>query len=109
MSATQRRFGAAASKHRYSRSDGRSGGSPGSVVGGLFRFGLEPRIPSSRISRSTVHRATGIPSLFSCSQIFRAPKTFRPFLPFHTSMIFSFRTASRISRADGSVSRFFAW
>jgi hypothetical protein len=57
MPATQRRFGAAASKHRSSRSDGRSAGSPGSVAGGLFRPGLAPRIPSSRISRSTVHRA----------------------------------------------------
>jgi hypothetical protein len=72
MSATQRRFGAA-SKHRSSRSDGRSAGSPGSVVGGLFRPGLAPRIPISRISRSTVHRATAIPWLFSSSQIFRAP------------------------------------
>jgi hypothetical protein len=73
MSATQRRFGAAASKHRSSRSDGRSAGSPGNVVGGLFRPGLAPQMPSSRISRSTVHRATGTPWLFSSSQIFRAP------------------------------------
>ena len=73
MSATQRRFGAAASKQRSSRSDGRSSGAPGSVVGGLFRPGLAPRIPSSRISRSTVHRATAIPRLFNSSQIFRAP------------------------------------
>ena len=72
MSATHRRFGAAASKPRSSRSDGRSR-APGSVVGGLFRPGLAPRIPSSRISRSTVHRATAIPRLFSSSQIFRAP------------------------------------
>ena len=109
MSATQRRFGAAASKHRSSRSDGRFAGSPGSVVGGLFRPGLAPRIPSSRISRSTVHRATAIPRLFSSSQTFRAPYTLRPFSPSHTSMILSFRTTSRISRAGGSASRFFAW
>ena len=32
----------------------------------------------------------------------------RPFLPFHTSITFSFSTASRISRAGGSASRFFA-
>ena len=73
MSATQRRFGAAASKHRSSRSDGLSAGSPGSVVGGRFRPGLASRIPSSRTSRSTVHRATGIPWLLSSSHIFRAP------------------------------------
>jgi hypothetical protein len=73
MSATQRRFGAAASKHRSSRSEGLSAGSPGSVAGGLFRPGLTPRIPGSRISRSTVHRATGIPRLFISSHTFRAP------------------------------------
>jgi hypothetical protein len=35
ISAIQRRFGADASKHRYSRSDGRPAGSPGTVVRGL--------------------------------------------------------------------------
>ena len=90
MSATQRRFGAAASKHRSSRSDGRSAGSPGSiVVGGRFRPGLAPRIPSSRISRSTVHRATGMPWLFSSSQIFRAVNlpSFLSFPHFHDLLL----------------------
>ena len=52
---------AGAAKHRSSRSDGRSAGSPGTVVRGLFRLGYTPLIPSSRISRSTAHRATSIP------------------------------------------------
>src|SRR5690348_1670454 len=38
---TQRRFSAAASKHRSSRSEGRSARSPGSVVGGLFHLGAD--------------------------------------------------------------------
>ena len=73
MSATQRRFGAGASKQRCSRSDGRPAGSPGTVVRGRFRLGRTPPIPRSRISRSTVHRATGIPCRFSSSHTFRAP------------------------------------
>ena len=73
MSATHRRFGAAASKHRSSRSDGYAARSPGTVVRGLFRLDLAPPIPSSRISRSTVQRATGMPCRFSSSHIFRAP------------------------------------
>jgi hypothetical protein len=61
ISATQRRFGADAVKHRSSRSDGRPAGSPGTVVRGLFRLDCTPLIPSSRISRSTVHHATSVP------------------------------------------------
>src|SRR5271166_5429998 len=56
MSATQRRFGATASKQRSSRSDGRSAGSPGTVVRGFFWRPRTPLIPRSRISRSTVER-----------------------------------------------------
>ena len=61
MSATQRRFGAGAVKHRPSRSDGRPAGSPGTVVRGRFRLDRTPPTPTSPISLSTEHRATGIP------------------------------------------------
>ena len=73
MSATQRRFGAGASKQRSSRSDGRPAGSPGTVVRGRLRLARAPLIPNSRISRSTVHRATTTPCRFSSSHTFRAP------------------------------------
>ena len=73
ISATQRRFGAGASKQRASRSDGRPDGSPGTVVRGRFRLDHTPPIPRSRISRSTVHRATGIPCRLNSSHTFRAP------------------------------------
>ena len=74
MSATHRRFGAGAVKSRSSRSDGRSCPGPaGTVVRGLFRLAAAPAMPSSRISRSTVHRATSIPSRFSSRHTFRAP------------------------------------
>jgi hypothetical protein len=108
MSATHRRFGAPALKHLSSRSAGRSAGSPGFVAGGRFRVFPAPRIPSLRISRSTVNRATSIPCAFSSSQIFRAPYAFLPFSLSQTSMIFSFRNSSWISRSDGSFSRFLA-
>jgi hypothetical protein len=43
------------------------------VVRGLFSLAAAPAMPSSCISRSTVHRATPIPSRFSCRLTFRAP------------------------------------
>ena len=48
-------------------------GSPGTVVRGRLRRPLAPCIPRSRISRSTVHRATTMPCRFSSSHVFRAP------------------------------------
>jgi hypothetical protein len=66
-----------------------------------------PAIPSSRISRSTVHRATSNPSRRSSRQTFRAPYAFRPF-PDQARMISLFISSSRSSRADGFSSRFFA-
>jgi hypothetical protein len=45
----------------------------GTVVRGLRRLPVAPSMPSSRISRSTVHRAAPIPSRRSCSHTFRAP------------------------------------
>ena len=46
---------------------------PGTVVRGRLRAAHAPDKPSSRISRSTVHRATSTPSRFSCLHTFRAP------------------------------------
>ena len=61
------------------------------------------RSPAPRISRSTVHRATPVPSRRSCSHIFRAPYTRRPFArSSHTRIICSFSHSSRCSRGDGS-------
>ena len=48
-------------------------GSPGTVVRGRLRPARTPAKPRSRISRSTVHRATTSPCLFSSSHTFRAP------------------------------------
>ena len=56
--------------------------SPGTVVRGRLRPDLAPEMPSSRISRSTVHRATTSPFLFNSSHIFRAPVNLPPFLAF---------------------------
>jgi hypothetical protein len=80
-----------------------------SVVRGLRRLPATPSMPSSRISRSTVHRATWMPSRRSCSHTFRAPYRRRPFLrSFHTRMICFFSHSSRSLRRDGLGSRFFA-
>ena len=109
ISATQRRFGAGAVKSRASRSAGRSPVASGTVVRGFFRLAAAPAMPSSLISRSTVHRATSMPSRRSCRHTFRAPYTRRPFLrSSHTRLICSFSRSSRTSRGDGSRSRFFA-
>ena len=69
-------FGAGAVKSRSSRSDGLSWpAGPGTVVRGLFFLARRPSRPISRISRSTVHRATPIPipSRFSSRHMFLAP------------------------------------
>ncbi len=109
MSATQRRFGAGAVKSRASRSAGRCPPASGTVVRGFFRLADAPAMPSSRISRSTVHRATLMPSRRSCSHTFRAPYTRRPFLrSSHTRLICFFSHSSRRLRRDGSRSRFLA-
>ncbi len=102
ISATQRRLGAGAVKSRSSRSAGLVSAPAGTVVRGFFRPAAIPKRPISRISRSTVHRATSMPSRRSCSHTFRAPYSPRPFLRFsHTRMIFSFSCSSRTSRSDG--------
>ncbi|SMY02701.1 hypothetical protein BANT10_03428 [Brevibacterium antiquum] len=61
MSATHNWFGAVAVKSRSTRSLRESGPSPGVVVRGPFSR-LMPRSPSALISRSTVQRATEMPS-----------------------------------------------
>src|SRR5262249_3224419 len=57
MSATHLRPGPSEVKSRSSRSAGRAAAGPGTVVLGFFRLAAAPAMPSSRISRSTVHRA----------------------------------------------------
>jgi hypothetical protein len=74
MSATQRWLGAVAVKSRSSRSPGRAAASAGMVV----RRGLPRTAPhrfALRINRSTVQRATGMPSRCSCRHTLRAPYT----------------------------------
>jgi hypothetical protein len=98
----QRRFGAGAVKSRRTRSAGCCPAGAGTVVRGFFRWPLAPSMPSSRISRSTVHRATLMPSRRSCRHTFRAPYRPRPFArSFHTRMICFFSHSSRRVRRDG--------
>jgi len=75
-SATHRRLGACAVKSRPIRSAARScpGPFPGIVVR-IVRPRRAPRSPCSRMIRSTVQRATGIPRRFSSSHVLRAPYT----------------------------------
>ncbi len=58
-----------------------------------------PCTPRSRISRSTVQRATRIPSRFSCAHTLGAPYTPK-FSPW-TRVISSFSSSSLIDRDDG--------
>ena len=96
-------------KSRASRSAGRCPAASATVVRGFFRLAEAPAMPSSFISRATVHRATSMPSRRSCSHTFRAPYTRRPFLrSSHTRLISFFSHASRCLRRDGRCSRFFA-
>jgi hypothetical protein len=81
----------------------------GTVVRGFFRLAAAPAMPSSPISRSTVHRAASMPSRRSCSHTFRAPYTRRPFFRSSQTRMISFLShSSRCSRRDGWRSRFFA-
>ncbi|WP_460832537.1 IS3 family transposase [Nocardioides hungaricus] len=73
MSATHSSFGAVATNFRSTRSSGRSVSAPSPmVVLRVFSRGI-PRRPSARINRSTVQRATGMPSRLSSAWIFLAP------------------------------------
>ena len=67
----------------------------------VVRTGL-PRItpckPRSRMSRSTVHRATPKPSRFICRQTLRTP--YSPKLSANTRRISGFNAWSRWARAD---------
>ena len=76
---------------------------------GLRRLPRAPSRPSSRISRSTVHRAAAMPSRRNCRHTFRAPYRRRPFFrSFHTRRICCFSHSSRRWRRDGRCSLFFA-
>ena len=73
-STTHSRSGASGAKSRFTRSAGRSCDGSGTVVRGFFHPPRRtPRSPSWRISRSTVHRATAMPSRLSWSHTFHAP------------------------------------
>ena len=72
-SATHKRFGATGWKRRRTRSSG-LGAAPAMVVRFTFPR-TAPARPSARISRSIVHRATGMPSRFRASHTFRGPYT----------------------------------
>ena len=64
--------GALALKSRLTRSGARLCAGSGVVVR-TVRARVTPRHRLAAISRSTVHRATGIPCRFRCSHIFKLP------------------------------------
>ena len=72
MSATQSRSGAGGAKLRHTRSRARSAARSGIVVR-LTVPRTAPCSPAARIRRSTVQRATGMPSRLSWSHTFRGP------------------------------------
>ena len=73
-STTHSRSGAGVAKSRFTRSAGLGWDGSETVVRGFFHPPRRtPRSPSSRISRSTVHRAAAMLSRFSWSQTFQAP------------------------------------
>ena len=73
-SATHNRFGACGSNRRSTRSSARRPCWSAMVVR-LTVPRRAPVSPSLRINRSTVHRATAVPSRFIANQTFRAPYT----------------------------------
>jgi hypothetical protein len=75
-SATHKRFGADARNWRSTRSAGRVAASPGNVVRTILPR-TTPRIPRSRIKRSTVQRAIWTPSRRNWAQTLSAPYTRR--------------------------------
>ncbi len=99
-SATHRRLGACAVKSRPIRSAARScpGPFPGIVVR-IVRPRRAPRSPCSRMIRSTVQRATGIPRRFSSSHVLRAPYTSS--YSARIRVISARACASRTARAGG--------
>jgi hypothetical protein len=73
-SATHNRFGAPAVNWRFTRSGARAASGSGTVVR-TFLPRTAPTKPNSRISRSTRHRPTAIPSRFNTHHTFSAPYT----------------------------------
>ena len=102
-SATHSRSGASGAKSRLTRSGGRSCDGSGLVVRTLYPPRRTPRSPSFRISRSTVHRAAGMPSRFSWSHTFHAP--YRSPLSLQTRWICFSSAASLTARAGGGRAR----
>ena len=74
MSATHNRFGAAGAKLRFTKSLARSAAGSAIVVR-LTLPRTAPTSPAAFMSRSTVQRATSMPSRLSWSHTFRAPYT----------------------------------
>ena len=87
-------------KSRFSRSAARSCPGPfPAIVVRIARPRRTPCSPSSRMTRSTVQRATGSPRRFSSSHVLRAPYTSSYSVRIRA---ISARTcASRTARADG--------
>ena len=73
-SATHSRFGAPAVNCRFTRSAARTPSLSWTVVCTVFPR-TAPARPMWRISRSTRHRPTSIPSRRNCRHTFRAPYT----------------------------------
>jgi hypothetical protein len=68
-SATNSRFGASTANRRFTRSGARSATGSGTVVRGFFAR-VAPRQPFTFMSRSTVQRATSMPSRLRWAHIF---------------------------------------
>ncbi len=74
-SATHKAFGRSAVNCRSTRSAGLAAAGSARVVRGLAPPRSAPVSPAARIRRSTVHRATVIPSRFNTRHTLRAPYT----------------------------------
>ena len=106
MSATQSWFGLVATSSRCTRSGGRNAFSSARGVTLNARSRVAPRRPMSRMTRSTVHRATSMFSRPSWRQTMSAP--YMPWLSFHTRWMCGRSCSSRFARAgrrSGSSAR----
>ena len=95
-STTHNRFGAVAVKSRSTRSGGRVAAGSGLVMTNLLPR-LTPRRPTVRISRSTVHRATGWPSRRSWCHTLRHPYRPRPIVGSLCTRTISISNASSLT------------
>ena len=72
MSATYNLFGAAGANRRCTRSSGLAAAGSAMVVRLTLPL-IAPAKPATAINRSTVQRATAMPSRLSCNHTFLAP------------------------------------